>query len=83
MFTKLEEYNTFWAAIKCLYNTSMGDWDLRMYEDIEYQWVGEVFHIFFIFLNMLMLMNLVIAMMSDTYALYNSEKIGLYFSVII
>ena len=59
----------------------MGDWDFDIYEDAgsdSKKWYGIVFHIAVIAVNMLLLVNLVIAIMTDTYRIYAEVNLGLF-----
>ena len=52
---------------------SMGQWDLTIYDEIESprrKFIGKLFELFVTVTNMLVLVNLIIAIMSDTYAYY-------------
>ena len=44
---------------------------------------GEVFHLIIIILNMVLLLNLVISILSETYTRLSNEKLGLYYDGII
>ena len=46
-------------------------------------WTGIVFVFSFVFINLLILINVVIAMMADTYSIMSSQRLGIYcYSVI-
>jgi len=84
MFGKLKQYSGLYTATLMLFETSMGAWDLTIYDPYgDKKWIGQGFHVIFIILNLLMLLNLVIAIMSDTYGFFVDEKLGLYFSGVI
>ena len=55
-------------ATKTLFDTSMGNYNLKIY-DVLGSWsiFGQLFHLSFVLLNLLMLVNLIIAIMADTY----------------
>ena len=68
-----------------LFQTAVGDFDLSMYNqlgDDRRMW-GIWFHIICIACFMLLILNLLIAIMSDTYALYSDKKEGLYLVKVI
>jgi len=44
---------------------------------------GEIFHIIVIILNMVLLINLVIAILSETYTRLSEQKLGLYYDGVI
>ena len=59
--------------------TALGDWDFDIYEDLgEQKYYGIVFHVIVISVGMLLLLNLIIAIMSDTYSKFAALKLGLY-----
>ena len=60
--------------------SALGDWDFSMYEELgpSKKYFGIVFHILVICINMLLLLNLVIAIMADTYSRFAEVNIGLY-----
>lgn len=49
----------------------------------EYQFSGVIYHVVFLIINGLILVNLVVAIMSDTYARLMDVKNGIYFSGVI
>ena len=64
--------------------TALGEIDLEMfdvYDEAErptFKMIGIYSVLFFVFLNVLVLLNFVIAMMADTYAMMTSVRNGLY-----
>ena len=68
-----------------LFQASVGAWDFSIYDVLspERQIYGTLYHITFICMNLLLIMNLLIAIMSDTYAKFSELKIGLYIQGII
>ena len=44
---------------------------------------GEIFHLLFTILNMVLLVNLVIAILSETYTRLSEQKLGLYYDGVI
>ena len=55
-------------ATKTLFDTSMGNYNLKIYDDLgSWSIIGQLFHLSFVLLNLLMLVNLLIAIMADTY----------------
>jgi len=74
MFGELAEYHDIWTSFKMLLETSLGSWNLSIYDDLSIGAdVGVVFHIIVILMNLVLLLNLVIAILSDTYAKYSAE----------
>lgn len=64
---------------------SLGNFDLYQY-DTEEGWkryYGILLHVTVLFINMILIINLLIAIMSDTYASLNDVRTGLYWGTII
>jgi hypothetical protein len=72
-FGMLKPYETLWDAFIMFFATAMGDFDFDMYEEMgptkKYYGIG--FHVVVILCNLLLMLNLVIAIMSDTYARFS------------
>ena len=85
-FGNLQDYNSVSVTLVMFFQSALGDWDLSIYEDAgsdAKKWYGIIFHIFVIAVNMLLLVNLVIAIMSDTYRYFAEIKLGLFSQGII
>ena len=70
------------------FESSLGNWDFTMYEEEVIgseakHWYAVIFHITVLLVNMLLLLNLVIAIMSDTYRIYSEVMLGLFSQGII
>lgn len=69
IFVQVDEYTDLFTSIITLFRTAVGDWDLSMYSAMkERETLGIIFHVVMISVNMLLILNLLIAIMSDTYA---------------
>lgn len=54
-----------------LFETAIGDWDLTMYENLALgKYVGIFFHITVLLMNLVLLLNLIIAILSNTYMVF-------------
>ena len=85
-FGNLQDYNNVSVTLVMFFQSALGDWDLSIYDDAgsdAKKWYGIIFHIFVIAVNMLLLVNLVIAIMSDTYRYFAEIKLGLFSQGII
>ena len=63
------------------FNSSLGEFDMTIYDNAgsdSKRWFGIIFHICVLIVNMLLLLNLVIAIMSDTFARYSDVMLGLF-----
>ncbi len=68
IFGELPEYTNFLDVFIMLFQTALGHWDLSIYKDFSMgKNIGEFFHIIVIILNLVLLINLVIAILSETY----------------
>ena len=84
-FGMLKPYETVWDAFILFFATSMGDFDLGMYDEMgpTKKYYGIAFHVIVILCNLLLMLNLVIAIMSDTYSRFAEVQLGLYSNGII
>lgn len=83
LFQQIPELNNFSSAFPIWIQAAMGDYDISIF-DIFLEtnpfmyWLGVYNTLTFVFINILVLINVVIAMMTDTYALMTSVRKGLY-----
>ena len=64
----MTRYQNIFEALVTLFESALGQFDLEIYEELgEKKYMGIVFHIVFLASNLLLLLNLIIALMSDTY----------------
>ena len=84
-FGEVPEYSNLSSAIIMIFQTAMGSWDLTIYDELadDRRFFGIVFHFILICVNLLLLLNLMIALMSDTYVDLSEFKKSLYFSNLI
>ena len=84
-FGSIPQYENITQALILNFTSSLGDWNLSIYNNMspEKQMIATLFHLVVILVTMLILMNLVIAIMSDTYARLTEVKLGLYSQGII
>lgn len=85
VFGELPEYYDFLQALIWLFESSMGEWQsLAPYENLSLgKEVGQVFHLIVIILNLILLLNTVIAILSETYVRYSQMSLGLYYDGVI
>lgn len=80
-FVQVQEFNGFYKTILYLFDASFGTYDLAIFDSYErpvMRYIGQAFMIIFLFINLILLLNMVIAMMSDTYALMTEISRGVY-----
>ena len=62
----------------------MGFWDFSIYEKLSLgSKFGIVFHVCVIIMNMILLLNLVIAILTETYSRFSKVKLGLYYDGVV
>jgi len=84
VFGELDAYKKPVDALLIMFETAMGNWDLSIYDDLHIGPIyGKIFHIFAIILNLIVLVNLVIAILADTYSFLASRSLGLYYDGVI
>lgn len=82
-FFQVPELNKgIYEVVLLLFNATFGDYDLGMFDVYESQptkkFIGHFLLISFLFINVILLLNMVVAMMTDTYAEMNFVKKGIY-----
>lgn len=84
-FGSLKEYATLYDTLIMFAESAFGNWDFSIYEDLGEgkKYFGILFHLIVIIVNLLLLLNLVIAIMSHTYSNLSEVKLGLYLHSIV
>ena len=81
-FFHVQEFSGFYETVQIHFHASFGDYDLSMFDAYEdrplLKYFGHAYIILYLFINLLLLLNMVIAMMADTYAQMAEVKMGLY-----
>jgi hypothetical protein len=88
IFGVLPEYPDFITVFFMYYESSLGNWDLSIYctdgnnlgQDCL---IGKSWMLLFLAFNMVLLLNLIIAILSSTYAYFEDKKKGLYYEVLV
>ena len=84
LFADTSSYKNFYTAIKTLFNATMGNYVLESFQDSDKsEYLGHAFLILFIILNNILMLNLLIAILSSTYALLEDKKLVLYINEIL
>jgi len=73
------------------FEASLGTWSLSVYEGHDINGepltglynLGVVWHVLILLINMVLFLNFVIAILSSTFAYYETKKLGLYYEVIV
>jgi hypothetical protein len=67
-----------------LLQTSLGSWDFNIYNELEIgSTFGIIFHVIVIIMNLILLLNLVIAILTETYIRFSKVKLGLYYDGVV
>ena len=80
-FVKIDQFNGFYETILYLYNASFGSYSLTLFDSYdrpEMRIIGQAFLIFFVFVNLILLLNMVIAMMGNTFGAMSEISKGVY-----
>jgi len=85
LFAQVPVYRNLFSTFMMLFETSFGAFDLTIYDDLSprKKYLGIAFHSFCIIANLLVLLNLVIAIMADAYSYLSEKKLGVYFTGVI
>ena len=72
LFGELKEYSSLTDTLILLIQTSFGTWDFHIYDTLQIgSKVGIVFHCVVIIMNMILFLNLVIAILTETYSRFS------------
>ena len=85
-FGNLDQYESLHGTMVMFFESALGNFEFTMYDDagsVSKKWFGIIFHITVVTVNMILLLNLVIAIMTDTYRTYAEVKLGLFAQGII
>lgn len=88
LFGTLDDYEDFITVSFMYFESSLGNWDLSIYcqngNNLGFDCIlGKTWMTVFLSVNMVLLLNLIIAILSSTYALYEDKKKGLYYEVLV
>ena len=79
LFTSTSSYNTFWQSLGTLFSSALGNFDFTYLSDNDKSAIlGTVYLVLFIILNNILLINLLIAILSNTYSQLEDSKLVLY-----
>lgn len=68
IFGDMAEYGSFIKVLILFFESALGQWDFAIYDNSKYPPLfGQAFHMIVIMLNMIMFVNLMIAILSETY----------------
>ena len=78
-------FENLFEAMRTYLNAALGDFDLEQYDEMEgwKRFFGMGLHIMVLFSNMILMINLLIAIMSDQYSLLSEVRTGLFWGQVI
>ena len=84
LFSEIESLDELFKVIVVHFELSLGNWVLSIYDEFS---LGNTFPVIFhctsVVINMILMLNLVIAILSETYARLASQRLGLYYDGLI
>lgn len=91
LFNQLPKFNSFVDVFFMYFDSSLGSWDPSVYngrdifgDPMNMQTnIGMVFLAIFLLINLVLLLNFVIALLSGTFSNYEDKQLGLYYEVIV
>jgi len=92
LFSELKTYSTLFKVWLIYFESAMGSWDLSVYDskkfghkgnNNEISLFGRTWHIIYILLNVVILLNFIIAILANTYAVYQEIAKGLFYNMLI
>ena len=85
LFEELDEYKDIVESLKTLFSSCLGEFEYETYDELKSvnPHVGYVFITVFLIIISIMLLNFLIAILSNTYELLNDVKNGLYLKNVI
>ena len=91
-FGQLENFQELETVFIYFFESSLGQWDMTVYEnenEVEGEdltviiAIGKYYQIFFLLVNLILMLNFVIAILSSTYQNFEHIQSGLYYNVLI
>ena len=84
LFYAEDSYSSFWESIVTLFGSALGNFDLTLLHNSDKgKLVGELYIISFVVLCNILTLNLLIAILSSTYAILEEKKLVLYINEIL
>lgn len=76
-------FDNFVFVAVMYFESALGNWDMSVYSASKEGAFAIYFHCLFLTLNMILLLNFVIAILSSTFASYEDKGLGLYYEAVI
>ncbi len=78
-FVEFPEYSSLWNAIVTLYAAALGDFQFSTLSSVR----GDLFLMVYLLVNLVLMLNLLIAILSNTYTIYDKHSAGLYLQEVL
>lgn len=83
----IPEFSTFFDSLIIIVDSSMGNFDFSIFnqieDDPEFLFIGKIYLCFVVVTFPILILNLIIAILSNTYNIYDPKSNGLYLSKIL
>ena len=72
----MDQFSSLYKAMIFLFGSSLGEFDFSVFDAItlDYKEYGHAFYVFFLIVNLVLLLNLLIAILSKTYAILEPKR---------
>ena len=76
LFLEMDQFSSLYKAMIFLFGSSLGEFDFSVFDAItlDYKEYGHAFYVFFLIVNLVLLLNLLIAILSKTYAILEPKR---------
>ena len=84
LFSELVAYESLWKVFVIHFESALGNWLNTIYDDLSLgSTFGQAFHLLSVVLNLILMLNMVIAILMETFARMATQKRGLYYDTLI
>ena len=84
LFNTISDYDGMYAALKILFSSALGNFDFTtLQNNTKGEVVGTIYIVIVVVVNNILILNLLIAILSSTYALLEDKKLVLYINEIL
>lgn len=84
IFSELDSFTDLYSTFKVFFGASLGKMPAKYYQGFYLgSEVGGLYHYAVIIVNMLLMLNVVISILSETYSRLSPQKLGLYYDSLI
>lgn len=84
LFGELDQYKVFFQVFIYTFGTGLGNYDYTVFAEAALgQTFGEIYVVFVVIINSIVLLNFIIAILADTYSKLSVQSLGIYYDGII